>query len=245
MKPSLLQPSLLKPTRRQCCATAALGAAISALFALSSMSGCNVGVPAAYAIFGPGKIEAMHELAPVRTVVFVDDRQNVLPRTSMRAAIGDKVSRDIMERSLVPSAVRPADAIILTRQREDGAKPLSIAAIGRELECQQVIYVQVTGFSLVGDGGNASGGISTGATPTATAVIKVIDVVNNIRTFPGSDGPGYDLVGKVREVDQDHINTVAKRRVVEDKLAIELGEQIGKLFYEYERIDFGENLGPR
>jgi hypothetical protein len=224
--------------------TAAPATFAASIVLLLSAAGCNYAGPAAYALFGPGKIEAQHQLQKVRTVVFVDDRQNLLPRVAMRAAIGEKVSQDLIAQQAIPSAVRPADAIALTRQREDGKKPLSIAAIGRELEVQQVVYVQITGFSLEGDGSTA-GTTTIGATPTATAEIKVIDVVNSVRTFPSEDGPGQQVLAKLREVDRDQFSTVAKRRAVEDRLTAELGEMIGKLFYQHERIDLGENLGPR
>lgn len=225
---------------RQCLATLSLAVAIGAGLATA---GCNIAAPAAYVLFGPGKVEAEHELAKSRTVVFVDDRQNVLPRTALRAMIGEKVSQDLIKQELIPTAVRPAEAIAATRQREEGAKPMSIAAIGRELECQQVIYVQITGFTLMGDG---TAGTGAGATPTAMATVKVIDVVNNTRTYPiGDAGGGRELVAKLREVDRDQLQTFAKRRTVEDQLAMELGDSIGKLFYEHERVELGENLGPR
>jgi hypothetical protein len=217
-----------------------LGGSVAAMTFAAS---CNIVAPASYAIFGPGKIAAEHTLATSRTVVFVDDRQNVLPRTALRAMIGEKISQDLLQLEMIPSAVRPADAIAATRQQEEGGKPLSIAAIGRELECQQVIYVQVTGFALAGDG---TEGMSGGATPTAKASIKVIDVVNSARTFPlGESNVGRDVVAKIREVDRDEFQTVAKRRNVEDRLAVELGDQIGKLFYEHERVELGEHMGPR
>lgn len=217
---------------------------VSAIVAGLSTSACNIAAPAAYMLFGPGKIPAEHELAKTRTVVFVDDRQNVLPRTALRAMVGEKISQDLMKLELISAAVRPAEAIAATRQREDGSKPMSIAAIGRELECQQVIYVHITGFNLMGDG--LEGGIGAGATPTANATIKVIDVVNNTRTYPIGDGTGgRELVATIREVDREELRTSAKRRAVEDRLAVELGDRIGKLFYEHERVELGENLGPR
>lgn len=216
---------------------------VATLAAAVGPSGCNLAAPASYALFGPGKIDAEHTLAQSRTVVFVDDRQNVLPRTALRAMVGEKVSEDLMSQELIPSAVRPVDAIAATRQHEEGGKPLSIAAIGRELECQQVIYVQVTGFSVSGDGREQTG---AGATPTAKASVKVIDVVNNARTYPLADTKsGREVLAKLREVDLDEIRTVAKRRAVEDRLAMELGLVIGQLFYEHERIELGKNLGPR
>ncbi len=228
-------------------ALASLALALSAGLAFGAaltLGACNLAAPAAYALFGPGKVPAEFDLAQSRTVVFVDDRQNVLPRTALRAMVGEKVSQDLMTLKLIPAAVRPAEAIAATRQREDGGKPLSIAAIGRELECQQVIYVHVTGFNLMGDG--LSEGIGAGATPTAKASVKVIDVVNNQRTYPfGDANAGREIIASLREVDREELRTSARRRAVEDRLAMELGDRIGKLFYEHERVELGENLGPR
>lgn len=233
---------LLCAARRACLAFGSLAG-----IGLVTTGGCNLAVPASYAIFGPGQIEAEHFLAPVRTVVFVDDRANVLPRTALRASIGEKASQDLLTQKVVPNVVAPRDAIALTRQREDGTKPLSIAAIGRELEVQQVIYVHVTAFSIIGDGSTTTTGTTSGigVTPTAKATIKVIDVVNNERTYPIADQGGREIVATMREVDPGSLRTTSTRRAVEDKLALELGQMIGELFYKHERVNLGENLGPR
>jgi hypothetical protein len=229
--------------------SAAKFAACSALVGASlAAAGCNLGAPAAYALFGPGQIEAEHELAPVRTVVFVDDRQNVLPRVAMRAALGNQIAETLLAQGLVPNVVSTRDAIALTRQREDGTKPLSIAAIGRELECQQVVYVLVRDFNLAGDGGGTTAGSTGfGAAPTAIVEVKVIDVVSNERTFPlsGTGGAGQEIVAKLREVDQDELRTPSKRKAVEDALIVKTADRVSKLFYKHERLDLGENLGPR
>lgn len=233
--------TLRRPANRS--QTVATLSFLATLAAALSLGACNLAAPAAYAVFGPGKIEAEHELAKSRTVVFVDDRTNVLPRVALRSMIGEKISQDLIKQELIPTAVRPADAIAATRQREEGAKPLSIAAIGRELECQQVIYVQLTSFTLMGDGRQGTGG---GATPTAMATVKVIDVVNNSRTYPlGDTSAGREVLAKLREVDRQELQTSAKRRALEEKLALELGDSIGKLFYEHEAVELGEHLGPR
>lgn len=223
-----------------------LGLSLCAL-TLASAS-CNIGVPVAYALFGPGKIEAEHNLAPVKSVVFVDDRSNILPRTQLRTKISDKVSTDLMREGCIPSAVDPRQAITLTRQKEGNGKPLSIEAIGRELDAQQVIYIQVRSFTLSGDGEFTTSGTETGVgvTPTAKVSVKVIDVVNTARTYPlGDSSAGRDLTATLREVDPSKIESFAARRAVEDQLAAELGDEIGKLFYKHERIDQGEHLGPR
>ncbi|MFO0829544.1 MAG: hypothetical protein U0572_15505 [Phycisphaerales bacterium] len=226
----------------------AIGAALlSAAFVAALVPACNIVAPASYALFGPGKVDGQHQLQPVRTVVFIDDRQNVLPRTSLRASIGEKASQDLLLQKQIPSAVDPKQAIAVTRQKEGGAKPMSIAAIGRELECQQVIYVQLDTFAITGDGEFTTGNTTSGAgiTPTAKATVKVIDVVNNVRTFPAGDQGGFEITAKLREVDPDKLKKVSGRRAVEDQLAIELGQTIGELFYSHEAVDLGEHLGPR
>jgi len=220
---------------------------IIAACALAPISSCNIAVPVSYALFGPGKIDAEHELAQARTVVFVDDRQNVLPRTTLRATIGETVSTALLTEGAIPSAVDPKQAIALTRQKEGGSKPLSIAAIGRELDCQQVIYVQVTTFAISGDGTFSANttGSGVGITPTAKASVKVIDVINNARPYPIGDDSGREVVATLREVDSDQLKTVAQRRSLEERLSAKLGDSIAKLFYQHERLDLGENLGPR
>lgn len=209
--------------------------------------GCNITAPAAYMLFGPGTIPAEHTLAPVRTVVFVDDRANVLPRTVLRVEIGDRVAQDLLAQKLVPSVVATRDAIALTRQREDGAKPLSIAAIGRELEAQQVVYIQINSFTLAGDGAFANAGVGTGVgvTPTAKASVKVIDIAAGERAYPLAETGGRELVATTREIDPGKLRTVAQRRAAEEALAEKLGTTIAKLFYEHDRVPLGENLGPR
>jgi hypothetical protein len=215
--------------------------------ALVSAPGCNVTAPAAYMLFGPGSNPAEHTLAPVRTVVFVDDRSNVLPRTVLRVQIGDRIAQDLLSRKLVPSVVAPRDAIALTRQREDSARPLSIAAIGRELEAQQVVYVQVTSFTLAGDGAFSNPGVGTGVgvTPTAKASVKVIDIAAGERVYPLAETGGRDVVATTREIDPGNLRTVAQRRAAEEALAEKLGATIARLFYEHDRVPLGENLGPR
>jgi hypothetical protein len=224
-----------------------LVAACLAPTVLLAAPGCNITAPAAYMLFGPGTIPAEHTLAPVRTVVFVDDRSNVLPRTVLRVEIGDRIAQELLTLKLVPSVVAPRDAIALTRQREDGTRPLSIAAIGRELEAQQVVYVQVNSFTLAGDGAFANAGVGTGVgvTPTAKASIKVIDIAAGERTYPLAETGGREIVATTREIDPGNLRTVAQRRAAEEALAQKLGTAIAKLFYEHDRVPLGENLGPR
>ena len=62
---------------------------VATLLALP-LASCNIVTPIAYAIEGPGQIDAEYTLPDKKTVVFVDDPRNILPRTALRTAIGDK-----------------------------------------------------------------------------------------------------------------------------------------------------------
>ena len=93
-------------------AAAILGATV----VLSALVSCNIITPVAYAIEGPGQIDAEYTLPDKKTVVFVDDPRNILPRTALRTAIGDAVSFDLMNRELLTSTVATRDAIAIARQ---------------------------------------------------------------------------------------------------------------------------------
>jgi hypothetical protein len=89
-----------------------LGALALSVPALTS---CNIVTPVAYIIEGPGQIEAEFTLADKKTVVFVDDPRNILPRSALLTAIGDGVSFDLMEREILSSTVSTAQAISVAR----------------------------------------------------------------------------------------------------------------------------------
>src|SRR5687768_12660615 len=92
---------------------AALGAMM-----ISGLCACNIIGPAAYILEGPPTIAAQHELADVPTVVFIDDRSNVVNPVSLRRVIADKVSEELMVRKALTTTISSQDAMTLTRQRE-------------------------------------------------------------------------------------------------------------------------------
>ena len=58
---------------------------------LTVFTGCNILVPVTYAVQGTGQNPAEHELDQVKTLVFVDDLNSVLPRTVLRRTVGSTV----------------------------------------------------------------------------------------------------------------------------------------------------------
>lgn len=214
-------------------ATATL-VATAALAALTSTA-CNIVGPAAFIIQGPPKQEAAFILPDRPTVVFVDDRKNVLPRTALRTLIGDTAAEELLATKTLSKTISSRDAINLARVQETGRKPLSIDAIGEAVGAELVIYVNIISFGASDENGMPR--------PTAGAEVRVIDVVNDVRLFPVDAGNPYYIQAQTDAVSPDVLRTQAGVRQVEDLLAVRLGDQVAKVFYEHERKPLGEKTG--
>ena len=211
-----------------------LAALVAGIFLVS----CNYLVPASYIIDGPPSIDAQYTLPDRKTVVFVDDRTNLLSRTQLRAVIGDKVSTVLMKQGLVTDTIATRDAIAIARKDETVDKPIPISEIGQRVGADTIIYVQIEDFAL-----SAPGGI---ARPSAQATVKVIDVSGRSRLYPApSELKGQPVATSMREVSEDLYQSTAGRRQIEDILAAEIGAEVAKLFYKHEVTELGKNLGVR
>ncbi len=199
---------------------------------------CNIVTPVAYILEGPPSNDAQFTLPDRKTVVFVDDRKNVLSRTQLRTAIGDKVAGDLMQQELVSETITTRDAVAVARRDENMDNPLPISEIGEKVGAEVVIYVRVTSFMIAEPGGNPI--------PNATAMVKVIDVTNRARLFPeDKENPGISVASQMKEVSQDLYQSTTGRRQIEDKLADELGNRIAKVFYKHEKVELGKGMGVR
>jgi len=202
------------------------------------VAGCNILNPAIFILEGPPSNEAQYTLPDRPTVVFVDDRKNLLPRTQLRTIIGDRVAGDLMRQELVSATITSRDAVAVARREESVAKPLSIAEIGEKVGAEVVIYVQIGSFNLAEPGNMPR--------PNGYALVKVIDATNRARLFPTDAGDsGVQVNSTMREVSMDLYNSQAGRRSIEDQLADNLGDRIAKLFYKHEKNELGKGVGVR
>jgi len=218
----------------------ALGALALAVPALVS---CNIVTPIAYAIEGPGQIEAEFKLADKKTVVFVDDPRTILPRSALRTQIGDAVSIELMQRDILSSTVPTAEAIVQSRRASGsgGRQLASIEKIGRDLDCAQVIHVVPEIFDLFGRSD------AQGLRPTMIVRVRVYDLDARARVYPASETlpEGREVVATIRESSLGGSMSRSDMAMVEDRLAQRAALQVARLFYKHDRIDLGENLGTR
>lgn len=205
----------------------------------SVVAGCNIVSPAAYLIGGTGMVEAEHDLLDVPTVVFVDDRANVVNPISLRRAIADRVSQDLMSNKAVTVTISPQDALAIARQQERANQIMSIEDIGRAVGAKQVIYVQMLQFQDTPDG--------TTPRPISSCKVKVIDVEQRVRVYPAGDADedARQLQTVMSAVDTELYRTRAGRLSVFSELAATTGRDVGRLFYKHEPRAPGKNLNPR
>lgn len=211
-------------------------ASLFAALAVSTiLGGCNIVGPAAALAAGPPKIDAQYTLADVPTVVFVDDRKNLVSPVTLRRAIADKTSQELMAQKLVTTTINPQDAILIASRSDRNGALMDIEAIGRAVGAHQVVYVQITQFADTPDGYTPI--------PTGSANVKVIDVTNGQRMFPGPDmAGGYPVKSSGKPVDPSLYATRPSRMKIFESLAVQLGDEIAKVFYKHEYKELGERL---
>ncbi|MCB9847573.1 MAG: hypothetical protein H6814_04080 [Phycisphaeraceae bacterium] len=208
----------------------ALGAALALLGA------CNIVAPVAYLVHGPPKVQAQHELnSRLKTVIFVDDRANRLPRRSLKNVIGQRAEETLIERGSVPQQnMIAARSAIMAASTETDSELMSIAAIGRAVGADQVIYVTIEGFTVTRDGATVQ--------PIAGALIKIISAEDDRRIWP-EDRSGFpvrvELPASGAPIPQDRSGMSR----LQTGLAETLGLQIARTFFEHERDALSGSLG--
>lgn len=209
------------------------------MWCMATLSGCNIVGPAAYIISGPPKVDARHTLSDVPTVVYIDDRSNVVNPISLRRVIGDRASEVLMAKEALTQTISPQDAMSLAAKRERNSDILSMEEIGKMVGAKQVIYVEMTHFQHSPDGFVPR--------PYAACRVRVIDVENRMRVFPGPESPdnSFAIQAMTREVDPEAFRNNATRLAAYEGLANLLGDEIAKLFYKHEAKELGGSLNPR
>ncbi len=115
--------------RRTWCLTAS---AALALVVAPLQSGCNIIAPAYFIIHGPPKVPALYVLPDRPTVVFVDDRRNVIATNAdrTRRLIAEVTSNELMTKGVLAVTIRPQDALALAKQVDRHKSVLAIDALG-------------------------------------------------------------------------------------------------------------------
>ncbi|MHC4909436.1 MAG: hypothetical protein ACYTF9_06930 [Planctomycetota bacterium] len=211
------------------------------LLVAMAIAGCNILGPAFFILHGPPRTPAMYELEDRKTLVFIDDRNSTIPlnKDSIRRTIGQVTSENLMTKKVLTETVRPEDAIALSRANDRFNETMAIDEIGRQVGADQVIYVNMVGFELTPDGVTPN--------PGAAAYIKVIDVTNTKRLFPGPSASdlGHPVSTSMGAISAEVVKSRSGQAKAYDALAKYFAVEIAKVFYEHETTELGSRLDPR
>jgi hypothetical protein len=203
------------------------------------LAACNILGPGLYLV-SDDRTPAVFGLDSHRTtVVFIDDRNSVLPVRSLRARIAKAAEAEILNNKLLEADLISSDSLQSVVSAERFSRPQSIAQIGRTVGADQVIYATVDSFQLSPDGSQHA--------PTGTLRVKVIDTRTDKRIFPekaeGGKDPSFpvSIAEKVRASALPTSN--AERLKEQQELADSLGERLGQLFFKHSSRDPDSKVG--
>lgn len=193
---------------------------------LACVPGCNIVGPAMVMLTPPPSNEALFELDESRThMVFIDDLKNRVPKRSLRDLMAESAEGAILQNEALSQ-----DKLVSAKSTQRAAaedrfgSTLPVAEIGKRAGVDVVIYVTMDTFSLTKDG--------TTAAPNAVGRVKVIDVQNNARLWPGLP-EGY-ILRVAPQMQQGNLpNGLAERSALEQDLARRFGVSLGQMFFKH------------
>ncbi len=194
---------------------------------------CNIASVVAYVTTPDPEQEAMYVLPDVPTVVFVDDRRNVLHPVRLRRVIAEQATNKLLSEKIVTTMISPRDVIRVSATNDKYNKPLPVDELGKAVDASVVIYVEMIAFGLTSDGQTAN--------PRTTCSIRVIDVDNKTRLFPVGK-QAFSITESMTHVSANRVTSGSEARELAEELAIKLGDSIAKVFYDHTVGRLGENL---
>ena len=149
--------------------------------------GCNV-LGFAAQVF-PQKVKAIYRLEPRTTVVLTDDPANHLGEPALSRSISEQVGSALAENDAAGPIVSVERVDALSVSLGTDWDRVGIDQVGRALGAELVVHVHVDSARVFPQPGLLQ--------PTATVLVKVIDVTHRKRLFPasaaGGDRPGFEL----------------------------------------------------
>ena len=200
----------------------------SALCILLLLPGCAVLGVAAYKIAGPAKVPAQYVPEKRPMLVLVENYEHQSSVNSHADLLGYMLVKELGERKIVPLV--PLEKLQELRDARAAEFPtMSMAAIGRELGADQILYVQLHRSDVTP---MAGGGGSDALTGQTAASVKVVDVGTGDTLWPGGAGAegGYPVSAATKLGAHNGANV----QDVRQRMYAQLSHDIVKLFYKWQ-----------
>ncbi|MAI67230.1 MAG: hypothetical protein CMJ26_05075 [Phycisphaerae bacterium] len=200
------------------------------------LSSCNIASVATYIGSPDPSQDAVCVLPNVRTVVFVDDRRNVMHPTRLRRIVAEKITDDLLQNDTLVTMVSPRDILRISSTGDRYGEPIPISQLATSVDAENLIYVELTGFSLTSDGHTAK--------PVANCNVKVINARKRERIFPLVE-ESFRVQAVVTNIAPSRLVGSGEVRKLSEELAINLGDAVAKLFYSHYTGRLGEDVEKR
>ena len=201
--------------------------------AVMLLTSCNIASVVGYIATPDPQQDALFELPDVKTVVFVDDRKNIMHPTRLRHVVAERITNDLLTKEIVSSMISPKDIFRVSASSDRYDEPMGMDKLGQSVGASVLIYVEIQSFSLTNDGQTAN--------PMATCDVRVIDVNKQPRLFP-TNGESYRVRAIVKNISPHRLKATGEVRKLTEELAQNLGDSVAKLFYGHVTGRLGENL---
>ena len=208
-----------------------LGIALACFFAL--LSSCNIASVVTYITTPDPEQKALFELSNVPTVVFVDDRRNIMHPTRLRRVIAEQITDELLAKKLLTIMISPRDAMRVSSTNDKYNEPLPVDELGKAVGATVVIYIEMVSFGLTSDGQTAN--------PRASCSIRVINTADRTRLFP-TDQASFIIPASIQHVSPNRVTSSADARELAEELAVKLADSVTKVFYTHNTGRLGDHL---
>lgn len=200
---------------------------------------CNIVGPLAVIAAGPPKIDKVFELPKESvTVVLIEDTGNPpqLRDSRLLRRIAETATAELVRKGVVRTAIEPGPIHMLSVQPSERQTP--IADLARKVNAQQIVYAEVTSFTLSPDGQTFA--------PSAELRVRVLNAVaeqdNTVgeRIWP-PDPKGHVLIAGGESLTGFRPRDAAEIRQAEEELAELAGLRLAQLFYDRDRDSVSTN----
>ena len=199
----------------------------------ATFQSCNIMAGVGYIVSKEPQKEAVFVLPDVPTVVFVDDRRNIMHPTRLRRVVADEITKALIENQLVTNLISPQDILRVSAAKDRYGEILPIDELGKAVGATTVIYVELTAFALTTDGQTAN--------PIANCRVRVIDAVQKKRLFPTTSA-AYPVIATIKKVNPYTVHSASETKKLAEELALVLGNNVAEMFYLHYTGRLGENL---
>jgi hypothetical protein len=199
------------------------------LLALGNLSGCRA-ISYLIAPDARAMVEAKHKFTKgIKIAVLIDDYLAPVNNPGTKSALAKKIGDGLVE----AGALRPGDLVSteavaqLPKDTLQGKK-LSIQNIGKQVNADQVLYINIVEFNLQSDPENPL------IQPKARAFVKVINVSDGDRLWP-IDVTGEPLEAKSR-MEGDILSEKPDTALWADRLSNLLASEVIGLFFDHREV---------